>query len=280
MPHATILSSYIALLCLGKSDFEAISAFREDAYFAQALDLEQVPSEGIMRQRMDANGAAYQAVVEDAAIEFLRRSGARFTPLDNGLMPLDCDVTPLENSQSKKEGVSRTYKGEDGYAPMAAYLGQEGYCLELELREGSQHCQKGTPEFLQRVLGRARQLTATPLLLPLDSGNDAIENIAVVEAHNERDEKGAPVHYLIKWNPRKESPEKWLAYAEKHGDWREPRPGKRVALFDVRETRTFEGYEYPLRRVMRVIERSIDKHGQRLLIPEIEIEGWWTSADA
>jgi hypothetical protein len=24
---------------------------------------------------------------------------------------------------------------------MAAYLGQEGYCLELELREGSQHCQ-------------------------------------------------------------------------------------------------------------------------------------------
>jgi hypothetical protein len=141
MPHATILSSSIALLCLGKSDFEAITAFREDAYFAQALDLEQVPSEGIMRQRMDANGAAYQAVVEDAAIEFLRRSGARFTPLDNGLMPLDCDVTPLDNSQSKKEGVSRTYKGEDGYAPMAAYLGQEGYCLELELREGSQHCQ-------------------------------------------------------------------------------------------------------------------------------------------
>jgi hypothetical protein len=58
------------------------------------------------------------------------------------------------------------------------------------------------------VLGRARQLTATPLLLRLDSGNDAIENIAVVAAHNVRDEKAAPVHYLIKWNPRKESPEK------------------------------------------------------------------------
>jgi len=51
-------------------------------------------------------------------------------------------------------------------------------------------------------------LTATPLLLRLDSGNDAIENIAVVAAHNVRDEKAAPVHYLIKWNPRKESPEK------------------------------------------------------------------------
>ena len=277
MPHATILSSYIALLCLGKSDFEAINGFREDTYFAEALGLEQVPSEGIMRQRMDANAVAYKVVVEDAAMEFLRRSGAQFTGLENGLMPLDCDVTPFDNSQSKKEGVSRTYKGEDGYAPMAAYLGQEGYCLELELRAGSQHCQKGTPKFLQRVLGRARQLTAAPLLLRLDSGNDAIENIAVVEAHNERDEHAARTDYLIKWNPRRESPEKWLACAEEHGDWSAPRPGKRVALFDVVETRTHDGYAYPLRRVMRVIERTIDKRGQQLLVPEIEIEGWWTS---
>ncbi|WP_281054906.1 hypothetical protein [Thiocystis violascens] len=41
-------------------------------------------------------------------------------------MPLDGAVTPFYNSDSKKEGVSRTYKGMDGYAPMAAYLGQEG----------------------------------------------------------------------------------------------------------------------------------------------------------
>ena len=46
MPHAAILSSFIALLCLGKSDFEAINGFREDAYFAEALGLDQVPSEG------------------------------------------------------------------------------------------------------------------------------------------------------------------------------------------------------------------------------------------
>jgi len=45
----------------------------------------------------------------------------------------------------------------------------------------------------------------------------------------------------------------------------------------VRLTRTHGGYDYPLRRVMRVIERSIDKRGQRLLVPEIELEGWWTS---
>jgi hypothetical protein len=68
-----------------------------------------------------------------------------------------------------------------------------------------------------------------------------------------------------------------LAYAEEHGDWSAPRAGKRVAVFDVVETRTHDGYAYALRRVMRVIERTIDKRGQRLLVPEIEIEGWWTS---
>jgi len=34
----------------------------------------------------------------------------------------------MDNSKTKKEGVSRTYKGDDGYAPIAAYLGGEGWC--------------------------------------------------------------------------------------------------------------------------------------------------------
>jgi hypothetical protein len=28
---------------------------------------------------------------------------------------------------------------------------------------------------------------------------------------------------------------------------------------------------------MRVTERAIDKKGQALSVPELEIEGWWTS---
>jgi len=165
----------------------------------------------------------------------------------------------------------------DGYAPMAVYLGQEGYCLELELRAGSQHCQKGTPAFLQRVLEQARRVTAAPVLLRLDSGNDAIANIAVVEAHNEHHAQADPIHYLIKWNPCQERPEKWLTVAEQRGAWSTPRPGKRVARFDWYETRTHNGYIYFLRRVMRVVERTIDKQGQQLLVPALELEGWWTS---
>lgn len=275
--HADILNSYVGLLCLGKSDFEAVNGMREDEYFAQSLGLDQVPSEGTMRQRMDAHAQAFLVVVQQAAIDFVKRANARITPLADGLVPLDADVSPFDNSGTKKEGVSYTYKKVDGYAPMGAYLGQEGYCLEWELREGKQHCQKDTPEFLRRNLERARKLTDKPIVLRLDSGNDAIENIEVVFEHNEQHPDDSPVHYLIKWNPRKEDHQYWLEYAEQHGQWSEPREGKHIALFTVNETRTHNGYEYPLRRVMRVIERRIDKHGQPLLFPDIEIEGWWTS---
>jgi hypothetical protein len=275
--HRDVLSCYVAMLCLGKSDFEAISGFREDAFFHEALGLKQVPSEGTLRQRMDAHAETFRPLVETAAVAFVRNVGAPITPLANGLVPLDCDVTPFDNGKTRKEGVSRTYKGCDGFAPMAAYLGQEGWTLELEMREGSQHCQKGTPEFLQRVLARARSLTQRGVLLRLDGGNDAIDNIAVVEAHNEQHPDAQPVRYIIKWNPRQESREQWLAYAEDHAEWVEPRPGKRVATFDVIVNREDADYAYALRRVMRVVERTIDKHGQHLLVPEIEIEGWWTS---
>ena len=192
-------------------------------------------------------------------------------------MPLDVDVTPFDNSKTAKEGVSRTYKGYDGYAPMAAYLGREGYCLEFELREGKQHCQRGTPEFLTRVLAQARRVTEEAVVLRLDGGNDALDNVEVVLRHNETDEVG--VDFLIKWNPRTEDRQRWLEHAQENAEFTEPRAGKRVWVFDLETTRIRQGWEYTVRRVMRVIERRIDKRGQALLVPEVEVEGWWTSLD-
>lgn len=277
--HADVLKTYIGLLCLGKSDFEAVSGVREDDFFQSATGIVTVPSTETLRQRLDGHAEAFLRLVVEAGTDFLVNAEAKCTVLETGHVPLDADVTPFDNSQTKKEGVSRTYKGYDGYAPMAGYLGREGYCLELELRVGKQHCQSGTPRFLERNLERARRVTDQPILLRLDGGNDAIENIEVILTHNEQTEGQAPVDFLIKWNPRKEDPVEWLAYAERHGQWSEPRDGKRVALFDVREKRLWKGYEYTLRRVMRVVERRVDKRGQVLLVPEVELEGWWTSLD-
>ena len=53
--HGDNVLSMIGLLCLGKSDFEAINAFEteSDAFFRLALGLDRVPSEPTLRQRLD-----------------------------------------------------------------------------------------------------------------------------------------------------------------------------------------------------------------------------------
>ena len=44
-------------------------------------------------------------------VEMLLTNKIQPTALANGLVPVDIDVTPMDNSKSKKEGLSRTYKG-------------------------------------------------------------------------------------------------------------------------------------------------------------------------
>ncbi len=277
--HSDVIKSYLALLSIGKNDFEAINAIESEFYFMSAMDINNIPCEATLRQRMDKHAELFLPIIEQSSLDFLINIQPTLTPLATGHLPLDADVTPMDNSGSHKEGVSRTYKGHDGYAPMAVYLGQEGYCLKLELREGTQHCQKDTPELLATALDDARKITQQPLLLRLDGGNDSIENIDIVLEHNQKNKSKTPADFIIKWNPRRQNKEDWLDIAEKNAQWDEPREGKRIATFSIQTTRTWQSYEYSVRQVIRVTQRTIDKHGQVLLVPEINLEGWWTSLD-
>ena len=270
--HSDIIKSYIGTLCLGKSDFEAIENFRNDDYFKNALSIKHVPSSARLRQRLDEEAEALLVIMQQCNIEFLVNAGVPVTPLATHHVALDIDVYPMNNEKTQKEGVSRTYKGHDGYAPIAAYLGNEGWCLLNELREGKQHCQNGFQTTLDRVIEYARCLTEAPLLVRLDSGHDALDTRVWLHQNQ--------VDSILKWNPRKQDLEAWLALAEQQGKWTTPRVGKRVALFSVQETQQQDGQTYRFRRVMRVIERTMDADGQMLLIPEIEIEGWWTSLNS
>jgi len=269
--HSDVLKSYLGQLCLGKSDFEAVEAVREDRYFKEALAIQQVPSSARLRQRLDANASALLPVLYETSIAFLQGAQVPVSPLATGHVALDIDVFPMDNSRTRKEGVSRTYKGHDGYAPIAAYLGQEGWCLACELREGKQHCQNEFLYTLERVLPNAKRLTDARLLVRLDSGHDAQDTRnALLEAD---------VDYLLKWNPRRHDPAAWLAAANTHDCWITPRDGKRVATFSRIIPQHVNGQDVGLRRVMQVTERTIDKHGQCLLLPEISVEGWWTTLD-
>ena len=279
--HADCVTSYVGLMCIGKSDFDAIEGKRKDAFFASALGIGKVPSSPSLRQRFDEHASAMIPLVDKAAVAFIGSVGATVTPIvikqgtclarrQLKLTPLDMDVFPMDNSKTKKEGVSYTYKGFNGYAPLAAYLGQEGWCLACELRPGSQHGQKEFIHFLERVVPRAKALALYRLLARLDSGHDAAENRAWFAREF--------VEFIIKWNPRRQDLEAWLKRAEKEvAQWSFPREGKRVGVFSEDIEETFDGKTRTFRRVVRVIERTIDKHGNRLLVPDIEIEGWWTT---
>lgn len=270
--HADILRSYMGLLCIGKSDYEAIESMREDTYFKEALGIKDVPSAPTLRQRMDELACDYIPIVNSVSTDFIKLTGGTVSPLLMGHVPLDIDVFIQDNSCTEKEGVSYTYKGMDGYAPIGAYLGQEGWCLEIELRPGSQHCQKDFLPYLDRVVDKAKELTDIPILIRLDSGHDAIENRVTILSYANTD-------YILKWNPRKVDKVYWRDYGIAHGEISEPRNGKKVAIFTVYVEQEYKGETFVFRRTMKVVERSIDKHGQHLLTPDIEIEGWWTSLD-
>jgi len=90
--------------------------------------------------------------VDGLNVDLLARSGAPVEALHTGHVALDIDVFTMDHSNTHKEGVARTYAGFDGYAPIAAYLGQEGWCIGLERHEGSVHSASETDYVLERAL--------------------------------------------------------------------------------------------------------------------------------
>jgi hypothetical protein len=272
---ADVLRCYIGLLCQGKSDFEAIRPFWEDdEFFAAALGVQKVPSPETLRQRMDAVAEASRWIVNFCTVEFLKKAKATLSTLPTGHMPLDMDVFTQDNSNTKKEGVSWTYRKFNGFAPIAAWLGLEGWCLEIEQRPGSQHSQEGFIPFLLRAIHKSRQLTKAPLLVRLDSAHDALATLVALIAEK--------VDFIVKWNPRKTDVPARASEVFAHGKMVKQDKNGRVAIMTETVERSYKdenGAEKTIkvRRVLRATQRNFEKDGTPLLIPDVELEGWWTN---
>lgn len=170
-----IFGTYIGMLTIGKPEYESIHEMYDDPEYCQmALGIEKsIPFEASLHQRFDEVGDSKRKMLLNMNVDIIKKNGTIPSSLPNGMCNVDIDVSPMNNSKSKKEGVSRTYKGTDGFAPMFAYMGREGYCVNTELRPGKQHSQSHTPEFLKETIDFCKKLTRDPLLFRLDSGNDA-----------------------------------------------------------------------------------------------------------
>ena len=283
--NSDILRSYLGLLVQGKSDFDAIENFRGDAFFKQALGIRLLPSSPTLRQRMDARAGDLFDFLPPLIETLL--SGVR---LDYGVLPcgwlaLDVDTFTMDNGDTAKDGVGRTYTGVDGYCPLAAYLGSHGFCLELALRPGVQHSASETQFNFERVLPMAQRLSAAgpkaPILARLDSGFDSAALMREIDSYNRAGMPGMPVvDWLIKWNPRTTDVAALAERLEADATtlWEHPREGKRVTLWE--QALHIEGIERPLRRVLRLTERTVDAQGQLLIEPKLTLDGWTTSLSA
>jgi len=227
------------------------------------LGLEDVPSEGTLRQRLDELEDRCDRILREESADLVARYAPKLTPCHEDWIALDLDVSPFDNSGTKKQGVSWTYKKVDGYAPVFAYLAE--YLIHSELRPGSQHCQEGMPEFLDEAIAYARRVTQGKLLVRMDSGNDDLENMRRCQKNK--------VDWIIKRNLRQESLDDWMEEAEAFGQCEEPREGKEIWTGETWRERDGKLY----RIVFEVIRRTITADGQKLLMPEIEVATYWTS---
>jgi hypothetical protein len=267
------------LLSLGKSDFEAIEDFRSDRFFKKALGLSKVPGSVWMRQRLDAKASAIRDLADELSLRLLARTEAPITP-HQGYVCCDIDTFVMDNSGTKKEEVSRTYQGIDGYTPIAAYLGNEGWSIGLELRPGTQHSSSETRYFYERLFPRIERLVKVEqaLLLREDSGFDSAQLLfAKAQEMDRLAAKQRSFDFICKWNPRQQDKADWLRRAEAENAFVETRAGKRIAHLSLDIERAWQKKKRSFRLIVRVTERTINKKGQQLLLPEIVLEGWWTT---
>lgn len=275
IPNKEVIRCMFGLFIQGRTSYEEIAIYRNSSIFKKSFDLCYVPAKETLRlyiKKIASFKKLIQKVLLNVNLNLLKE--VSFTPVSIGkyeYVPIDIDVSPMNNSRTEKEGVGRTYKGFDGFAPIFSYIGSEGYMLDCELRPGKQHCQKNTPQYLQRGIEQLKKLNSShPFLFRLDGGNDSFDTLKVLIDSSH--------FFLIKRNKRKESNHYWLDIARSIGTADTPREGKTVYTGVLTKSHPKATKDTPdLDIVFKITERTITHDGNLLLIPEIEVETYWTN---
>ena len=273
----TILTTLFGLMVEGKKDFESTGEKRGSLFFREALFIPYVYAKETVRlyiEKMASNADEIIMQLRESAAKIIHQGQLHGLWIQGKYyLPVDIDTTTMDNSRTKKEGVSRTYQGFDGYHPILAYVGKEGYILDCELRPGSQHCQRGAIAFIKGLVEQLSRIKAKGrILFRIDSGNDSVETLKTILSTGKE-------HYcIIKRNKRTENTEQWLKKAKRYGKQTEPRKGKKVWVGTI-ETHHIkkDKIHEDVKIVFEVIERKIDDLGNRFLIPEVEVNSWWTN---
>jgi hypothetical protein len=263
-----IIKTYIALITLGKPDFDNVEQYRNDKFFKKVLNLKTVPSAATLRQRFETYGEEMWSAIRQINIEFIANFLPEQTVEINGkpYMVLESDVTPMDNSASNKEGVAKTYKRFFGFAPMMSYSRGSGFMINNELRPGDAHTNcEGTDKYFSETIAMVKDITPYPWLAICDSGNDDRKLVTQFLSQG--------VEFIIKRNFRQESKDKYIDYAKQNGNEEIVRKG--CSRYYSNWSRQAGEVAVPLTLVMTEI--TMDKNGQLLLAPEYYLDAYWNS---
>lgn len=111
--NGDIVLTYLGMLCMGKPYFEAVHEMDDDKdFYKAALGITRsIPSEETLRQRMDDIGDSLRKTILEENVDMLLANRIQPTALPNGLIPVDIDVTPMDNSKSKRKAFQEPIKG-------------------------------------------------------------------------------------------------------------------------------------------------------------------------
>ena len=270
-----IIETILYNIASGQYNFANVARLNDDAIVKHAVNLNTLPSEETLRQRFDdiALHNENQSFVDSLIIEQLKmvKDLGKIETEHLEYIPMDLDVSIMEQPNCKKEGVSWTYHEVMGYAPIFCYLGTNAYMLGNELRNGSQHSVPGTNEFIQRCFDKTDSLDIkrSEILLRADSGHDDKNFLKLLN------ESG--VKYLIKRNFRNEDRTHYIDNAIKSGVKIEEKHGKTRYLCTLSHVKPEGCEEHPMFLVLEVTLTTQDDKGELFLLPEVELSGWWTN---
>jgi hypothetical protein len=277
LKNETIYKTLVGLNSMGFTNFSDVEQFRNNEVFKECLNLKFTPAQETLRLYLEKERSAnFIEHCNLVNIELLKKVSFPFEKITDKYIPLDFDVTPMLNPKCNKEECSRTYKGEDGFAPLISYLGS--YCIGAELRPGKQHSQKDSIPFVQKVLDNAKEILAledySKVLCRFDSGHDSVDTINVLDKNN--------VNFIIKKKCRRND------YSQDLLEKAKSLYDKKIS-YDYRQTTVYYGYftqMYPVGKedvtnkaqiAFKIKESYEDKKGNILLFPEIEVELYWTN---
>lgn len=78
--NADVIFAYLGQLAQAKTDFGHIEAFRQDDVFKKMLNIQTVPSDPTLRQRLEQAPTSWNEVIQEEAIFLLSQAHIALTP--------------------------------------------------------------------------------------------------------------------------------------------------------------------------------------------------------